>query len=156
MGAPWEARSPGRGAEPAPSGKRRFRLRFGPFGATSVVPPTGRGIQLLQEASPEPPSLPPGRPAAASPAAQGLLPGRPGLPPRPPRSPPRPGSPPSSIHFRTSKIFLAFRPLAQSQEYAIHLPWPLQIHHVLRRQELHNLMPGLDCTHGQTTHNRRA
>ena len=33
----WDS---GQGAGPAPSGKRRFWLRFGPFGATSVVPPT--------------------------------------------------------------------------------------------------------------------
>ena len=33
----WDS---GWGAGPAPSGKRRFWLRFGPFGATSVVPPT--------------------------------------------------------------------------------------------------------------------
>ena len=147
----WDS---GRGAGPAPSGKRRFWLRFGPFGATSVVPPTeapGRRIRPLQEASPEPPSLPPAAqrppprpPRASSQAAQGFLPGRPG-------SPLRPGSPPGSIHFRTSRFARAYRPLAQSQEYAIHLPWPLQIHHVLR-----NLTPGLDCSHRQATHNRKA
>ena len=81
----WESTQ---GAGPAPSGKRRFWLRFGPFGATSVVPPTeapGGEIPAPQEDSTEPPSLPPGRPAASPPAAQGLPPGHPGLPPRPAR-----------------------------------------------------------------------
>ena len=37
LGGSWLS---GWGAGTAPSGKQRFRLRFGPFDATSVVPPT--------------------------------------------------------------------------------------------------------------------
>ena len=152
----WDS---GRGAGPAPSGKRRFWLRFGPFGATSVVPPTeapGGEIPAPQEDSTEPPSLPPGRPAASPPAAQGLPPGRPGLPPRPARISSSAGIFPGSINFRTSRLARALRPLAHSQEYDVHPPEPFQFHHVLRGQELHHLTPGLACSHGQTSHHRKA
>ena len=142
---------PGRGAGPAPSGKQRFWLRFGPFGATSVVPPTeapGRRIRPLQEASPGPASppaaqrLPPRPPRASSPAAQGFL----------------PAARISSSAGISSRLYFsrAFRPLTHSEEYAIHLLWPPQIHHVLRGQEWHNLTPGLACSHGQTSHHRKA
>ena len=78
------------GAGPAPSGKQPFSVRFEPFCATSVVPPTaapggenpspGGKIPDPQGLPPEAPaSLPAaqrpplGRPAASFPAAQGLL-----------------------------------------------------------------------------------
>ena len=137
-----------RGAGPAPSGKRRVWLRFGPFGATSVVPPTeapGGEIPAPQEDSTEPPSLPPGRPAAA----QGLPPGRPGVPP-PAGSPPRPRSSQAPLisglgdwpgHSGHSHIHKNMTYISQ----------PFQIHHVLRGQEWHHLTPGLDCSHGQIT-----
>ena len=114
----WDS---GRGAGPAPSGKRRFWLRFGPFGATSVVPPTEAPwgeIPAPQEDSTEPPSLPPGRPAASPSAAQGLPPGRPGLPPRPARMSSSAGIFPGSINFRTSRLARALRPLAQRRRYS--------------------------------------
>ena len=156
----WDS---GRGAGPAPSGKRRFWLRFGAFGVTSVVPPTeapGGGNS----------SSPGGLPGAAQPPPRplsGLPPGRPGPPPRPPRISPRPAriSPSARISSRLHSFpdftySRAFRPLAQSQEYAIYIPWPLQIHHVLRGQEWHHLTPGLtpglDCSHDLTIPNRKA
>ena len=151
----WDS---GWGAGPAPSGKRRFWLRFGPFGATSVVPPTeapGGEIPAPQEDSTEPPSLPPGRPAASPPAAQALLPGRPGFPPAGQevilgpdllQAPFISGirhCPGHSGHSRNPKNMPA-----------------LQIHHVLRGQEWHHLTPGLtpgiDCSHELTIPNRKA
>ena len=69
----------------APSGKQRFWLRFGPFGATSVVPPPRRppggefGLsrrppRSRPASSPAAPRPPPRPPGASSRAAQGFLP----------------------------------------------------------------------------------
>ena len=145
---------------PAPSGKRRFWLRFGPFGATSVVPPRrppGGAFGLSRRPPRSHPASPPGRPAAASPAASGLLPGRPGLPPRPARISSSAGISSRLYSFPDFELLPgipATRIILDAR--AIHLPWPLQIHHILEGHEWHNLTPGLDCSHRQAIHNRKA